>query len=179
MHKFKTEYCYTDLLANNTPPPTPTPTPAAAAVPRGEAVPGGLRLMHDMPRNIQQDVSMEETATLLSNAPFFQHVDASFLRSLSLVTSTYLFSPADIVLYSGDMGREMYFIRKGYVEVRGEGRVCACVLVCVCVCGRGVVWLCVCVCVCVCVCLCVCVCVCVRVCVCVCVSVCVCVLGDL
>ena len=28
-----------------------------------------------------------------------------------------MFAPGDIVLYAGDMGREMYSIRKGYVEV--------------------------------------------------------------
>ena len=74
--------------------------------------------MHDMPVTVRQEVSMEECANLLSNAPFFQHVDTSFLQQLSNATSTFLFAPGDIVLYSGDMGREMYFISKGYVEVQ-------------------------------------------------------------
>lgn len=74
--------------------------------------------MHDMPVTVRLDVSMEECSSLLSKAPFFQHVDTSFLRQLSNLTSTFLFAPGDIILYSGDMGREMYFISKGYVEVR-------------------------------------------------------------
>lgn len=73
--------------------------------------------MHDMPVTVRQDVSMEECASLLMSVPFFQHVDTSFLRQLSNVTSTFFFAPGDIVLYSGDMGREMYFIARGYVEV--------------------------------------------------------------
>lgn len=73
--------------------------------------------MHDMPTTVREEVSMEECANLLSNVPFFQHVDNSFLRQLSTVTSTFLFAPGDMILYSGDMGREMYFISKGYVEV--------------------------------------------------------------
>ena len=85
--------------------------------PRGETVPGGEDLLHDMPTAVREDVSMEEYASLLSRAHFFQHVDASFLRRLSTATSTFLFAPGDIVLYSGDMGREMYFIARGYVEV--------------------------------------------------------------
>lgn len=85
---------------------------------RGETVPGGQDLMHDMPITVRQDVSMDECAKLLSNARFFQHVDVSFLRHLSTSTSTFLFAAGDIILYSGDMGREMYFISKGYVEVR-------------------------------------------------------------
>ena len=91
-------------------------------------------------------------------------------------------APGDIILYSGDMGREMYCIKRGYVEV--------CVCVCVplgtssctagtwggrCTASRGDTLRCVCVCVC---CVCVCV-VCVCVCVCVCVSVCVCAPGDI
>ncbi len=70
----------------------------------------------------------------------YRHAGTSFLRDVSLTASTYMFAPGDIVLYSGDMGMEMYCIRKGYVEVC----VCACVCACMCVC--------VCVCVCICVC---------------------------
>lgn len=73
--------------------------------------------MCDMPRNVREDVSMEESSELLSNVPMFEHTDNTFLRQVSLTTSTFLFAPGDIVLYSGDMGREMYCIRKGYVEV--------------------------------------------------------------
>lgn len=84
---------------------------------RGETVPGGQSLIHDMPQSVREDVSMEECANLLSNIPFFKHVDDSFLREVSLTTSVYLFAPGDMILYSGDMGREMYCIRKGYIEV--------------------------------------------------------------
>lgn len=84
---------------------------------RGETVPGGQSLLHDMPQSVREDVSMEECADLLNNIPFFKHVDNSFLREVSLTTSVYLFAPGDMILYSGDMGREMYCIRKGYVEV--------------------------------------------------------------
>ena len=55
-------------------------------------------------------------------------------------------APGDIILYSGDMGREMYCIKRGYVEV------CVYTCVCVCVCVRVCVHVCVCACVCVCVC---------------------------
>lgn len=73
--------------------------------------------MHDMPQSVREDMSMEAWSSMASNVPFLTHVDSSFLRRLSLTTSTYMFAPGDIVLYAGDMGREMYSIRKGYVEV--------------------------------------------------------------
>ena len=70
-----------------------------------------------MPQSVREDVSMEECADLLSNIPLFKHVDDTFLREVSLTTSVYLFAPGDMILYSGDMGREMYCIRKGHIEV--------------------------------------------------------------
>lgn len=74
--------------------------------------------------------------------------DAGFLRQLSLKTTSYLFSPGkyithswrfdlftstfkkltpilvfisgDFIVYAGDMGREMYCVRRGLVEVIGD-----------------------------------------------------------
>ena len=80
-------------------------------------MPGGQSLIHDMPQSVREDVGMEECADLLENIPFFKHIDTTFLREVSLTTSVYLFAPGDMILYSGDMGREMYCIRRGYVEV--------------------------------------------------------------
>ncbi len=74
--------------------------------------------MHDMPRSVREDVSMEECSALLNNIPVFKLADPNFLRQVSLAMSTYVFAPGDIVLYNGDMGREMYCVQRGYVEVR-------------------------------------------------------------
>lgn len=84
---------------------------------RGETVPGGESLMHELPRSVREDVSMEECSMLLDNIPVFRHVDPSFLRQVSLAMSAYVFAPRDIVLYSGDMGREIYCIQRGNLEV--------------------------------------------------------------
>ena len=84
---------------------------------RGEALPGEDRLLSSLPQSLQEDVGTEECSELLSNVVFFQHTDTSFLRQLSLKTITYLFAPGDIVLYYGDIGREMYCVKRGYVEV--------------------------------------------------------------
>ncbi len=73
--------------------------------------------MHDMPQSVCEDVSMEECSTLLNNIPVFKLADHNFLRQVSLAMSTYVFAPGDIVLYNGDMGREMYCVQRGYVEV--------------------------------------------------------------
>ncbi len=85
---------------------------------RGETVPGEDGLMHDLPRSVREDVSMEECSMLLDNIPVFRQSDPSFLRQVSLSMSACVFAPRDIVLYSGDIGQEIYCIEKGYLEVR-------------------------------------------------------------
>jgi len=87
---------------------------------RGEAIPGGKTLIEDMPLSLQQDVTYEETKDFLEKVPIFMETDAGFLRQLSLKTTSYLFSPGDYIVYAGDMGREMYCVRRGLVEVIGD-----------------------------------------------------------
>ena len=73
--------------------------------------------MHNMPETLQEDVKMAECNDLMNNVPFLENIDREFLRCFSLKTSSYMFAPGDYVLYFGDMGREMYLIKKGHVEV--------------------------------------------------------------
>ncbi|XP_033108885.1 uncharacterized protein LOC117110323 isoform X2 [Anneissia japonica] len=84
---------------------------------RGEAMPGGELLMHDMPIRLQQDVAYEDARNTIGQVPLFQDCDEAFVRMLALKTHTYLFTPGDVIVYEGDMGREMYFIRRGTCEI--------------------------------------------------------------
>lgn len=83
----------------------------------GEKHPGGDSLLHELPQSVQEDVCMKGYGDLLVHVPFFANTELSFLKQLSVDLSLYLFAPGDIVIYSGDMGRDMYLIRKGYAEV--------------------------------------------------------------
>ncbi|XP_071851243.1 uncharacterized protein [Apostichopus japonicus] len=89
---------------------------------RGQAIPGGPRLMRDMPIQLQQDIAYNDAQETLGRVPLFKDCDSGFLRQLSLKTHTYLFMPGDIIVYEGDMGREMYFIRRGTCEVLTKDR---------------------------------------------------------
>ena len=42
------------------------------------------------------------------------------MKDLSLVTHSFMFSPGEYVVYSGDIGREMYMVKRGIVEVMSE-----------------------------------------------------------
>ena len=78
--------------------------------------------MHDMPQRLREDISMEECGDLLTKIGFFKKAEDKFIQEVALTTSVYLFAPGDIILYRGDMGREMYCIQKGYVEVCSRQR---------------------------------------------------------
>lgn len=86
----------------------------------GQTHPGGDSLLCELPQSVQEDVCMKGYDTLLTSMPIFSNVDPAFLRQLSVGLSLYLFAPGDIIIYERDMGRDMYLIRKGYVEVMGS-----------------------------------------------------------
>ncbi|XP_044173366.1 LOW QUALITY PROTEIN: uncharacterized protein LOC114949688 [Acropora millepora] len=87
---------------------------------RGEAIPRVKSLIEDMPLILQQDVSYEQTKDVLEKVPIFMETDENFIRQLSLKAISYIFSPGDCIIYAGDMGREMYCVRRGLVEIIGD-----------------------------------------------------------
>ncbi|XP_068721829.1 uncharacterized protein [Montipora capricornis] len=94
-----------------------------SAAPKGEAIPGVKRLIGDMPLILQQDVTYEQAKDVLEKVPLFMETDVNLIRELSLKTTSYIFSPGDCIIHAGDMGREMYCVRRGLVDVIGDDNV--------------------------------------------------------
>ncbi|EDO35773.1 predicted protein [Nematostella vectensis] len=59
----------------------------------------------------------------MKEVPIFVESDENFMRTLSLHTTSYVFKPGDYIVYAGDMGREMYCIRRGQVNILCEDNV--------------------------------------------------------
>ena len=53
----------------------------------------------------------------IQQVPLFRETDDIFLKQLALRAQAYTFCPGDTIIYSGDMGREMYCIRRGKCDV--------------------------------------------------------------
>ncbi|CAH1786243.1 unnamed protein product [Owenia fusiformis] len=87
---------------------------------RGEYIPGHESIMHDMPVSLQQDIAVEDAMSTLGKIPLFLDTDETFMRRLSLKAHVYTFSPDDIVVYAGDMGREIYCVRRGTLEIMSD-----------------------------------------------------------
>ena len=53
--------------------------------------------------------------------PLFEGCDPEFFRLLAMNADSYVFCPGDFIVYAGDIGQEMYCVRRGIVEVRIHG----------------------------------------------------------
>ena len=84
---------------------------------RGEAIPGEEGLMDDLPRSIKEELYMKRCGKLLNKVSFLNDIYLVELRELSTLISIYRFSSGDIIMYCGDMWKELYCVRKGHVEV--------------------------------------------------------------
>lgn len=85
----------------------------------------GASVLTHLPVSLQQDIKMEECLHLLLRVPFFSDTkNEKFMKQVCLSVVTHPFSTEDVILYHGDMSRNLYLVKKGYVEVkreRGEG----------------------------------------------------------
>ena len=77
-------------------------------------------LLRELPDNIRDEVILNELGGILQNVPFFEGTDKGFLKKVTKIASSNLHCPGDFVYHSGDLGEEMYFVRRGCVEILSE-----------------------------------------------------------
>jgi CRP-like cAMP-binding protein len=88
-----------------------------------ETHPGGDSLFQELPQTVQEDVCMKGYGAMFTKVPILAQAEPSFLRQLSVRVALYLHSPGDMIIYKGDLGMDLFIIRKGFVEVlKWEGR---------------------------------------------------------
>jgi hypothetical protein len=81
------------------------------------------RIISELPRALHTDVALHLHREVLANVPLFQGAEQSFLNSLVLMLRPEICAPGDHIIRQGEMGREMYFISRGSVEVTsGDGK---------------------------------------------------------
>ncbi|KAL7750290.1 hypothetical protein RI367_004463 [Sorochytrium milnesiophthora] len=74
-------------------------------------------LFDSMPKGIRQEVSMHLYLGLISKVPLFKTADTAFKIALADRVSTITVQSGFYICKAGDAGTEMYFIRKGSVQV--------------------------------------------------------------
>ena len=84
---------------------------------RGQALPDEKGLLDDLPAVLHEKLMFKRYGGLLKNVRFFQDLHSAELHELACFVHFYQFSPGDVILYNGDVGNELYCIKRGHVEV--------------------------------------------------------------
>lgn len=77
-------------------------------------------VMADMPKTLQENLATEIKESVIRKIPLFSDADSTYMRKLCRNTCLFNYSPGEIIIYAGDIGREMYFIRRGTIEILDE-----------------------------------------------------------
>eukprot|EP00002_Diphylleia_rotans_P025766 TRINITY_DN5107_c0_g1_i6.p1 TRINITY_DN5107_c0_g1~~TRINITY_DN5107_c0_g1_i6.p1 ORF type:complete len:1069 (-),score=196.83 TRINITY_DN5107_c0_g1_i6:596-3802(-) len=82
-------------------------------------------ILNDLPPSLRSDVALYLHHHLVQKVPLFQDCDIpGFINSLVVKLQPQVALPGDYIIRHGEIGREMYFLSKGKVEViSGDGSV--------------------------------------------------------
>lgn len=82
-------------------------------------------MLADLPKPLRVDIALHLNRNILRKVPIFESASEDFLRQLVLQLEPMVFVPGQALMRRGEVGRELFFINKGNVEVLGSDDVAA------------------------------------------------------
>ncbi|SCC90892.1 Uncharacterized protein SCG7109_BV_00020 [Chlamydiales bacterium SCGC AG-110-M15] len=82
-----------------------------------------VNLLSDLPAPLYTELKLFLHREVLQKVPLFHEADSVFLSALVKILQPVSSAPGDFIINEGEIGREMYFISRGNVEVlSGDGK---------------------------------------------------------
>ena len=79
-------------------------------------------VLAELPASLRTEVSLVLKQEFIEKVPFFQGASRELIRDIALELRPVIFTPGDYIFRAGDLGRHMYFISRGTVEVLAAER---------------------------------------------------------
>jgi len=77
------------------------------------------RALADLPPSLRTELSVVLKRELIEKIPFLKGADLSLVRDLSVEIRPVVFTPGEVIMRAGQIGRHLYFLSRGAVEVLG------------------------------------------------------------
>ena len=81
-------------------------------------------LLDELPERLMDEVIFNELGEIVQNIPLFEGTGTTFLKKLLKIVVTNFHCPGDFIFRTGDLGEELYLVKKGYVEFLSDDLSC-------------------------------------------------------